>query len=86
MWKDETTVFKIDPPKTWDKITRHLKHPAGNFFHRHKEVQPNDIIVTMDVDAFIMTPQILDYIEQNPNHIAWLPRYEEHKDTVFYQV
>ena len=38
------------------------------------EVSPDDIVVTVDVNLFVMTPNILDFISLNPNMLAWVPQ------------
>lgn len=38
------------------------------------EVGPDDIVVTVDVNLFVMTPNILDFISLNPNMLAWVPQ------------
>eukprot|EP00090_Calanus_glacialis_P028353 TRINITY_DN4555_c0_g1_i6.p1 TRINITY_DN4555_c0_g1~~TRINITY_DN4555_c0_g1_i6.p1 ORF type:complete len:346 (-),score=89.34 TRINITY_DN4555_c0_g1_i6:59-1096(-) len=43
----------------------------------HPLVMPDDIVMTVDVNLFVMTPDILHPIVSSPGMIAWVPQYEE---------
>jgi len=47
------------------------------FAGEHPLVGPDDIVMTVDVNLFVMTPAILHPILSSPGMIAWLPQYEE---------
>ena len=42
-----------------------------------EQVQPEDIVVTVDVNLFPMTSHMLDPILQHPDMVAWVPQYED---------
>ena len=46
------------------------------FAFGHPLVQPVDIVVTVDVNFFLMTDKIFDPIYDNPNMLAWVYQYD----------
>ena len=42
-----------------------------------EQVQPEDIVVTVDVNLFPMTSHLLDPILLHPDMVAWVPQYED---------
>ena len=42
-----------------------------------EQVQPEDIVVTVDVNLFPMTSHLLDPILQHPEMVAWVAQYED---------
>ena len=51
-------------------------------YQRRDLVRPDDIILTMDVNAFVMTPKILDPIRLNPGKKVWLMQVHTLKVTL----
>jgi len=47
------------------------------FAGEHPLVMPDDIVMTVDVNLFVMTPDILHPIVSSPGMVAWVPQYEE---------
>merc|ERR1711892_65480 len=47
------------------------------FAGEHHLVMPDDIVMTVDVNLFVMTPDILHPIVSSPGMVAWVPQYEE---------
>lgn len=45
------------------------------FAGENKNVEDNDIIVTVDCNMFVMSRTILLYLKQYPNMTAWVPKY-----------
>ena len=46
------------------------------FAFGHPLVRPKDIVMTVDVNLFLMTGKIFDPIYQNPDLFAWIYQYE----------
>lgn len=46
------------------------------FAFGHPLVNPKDIVMTVDVNLFLMTSKILDPIYSNPDFLAWIYQYE----------
>ncbi len=46
------------------------------FAFGHPLVQPKDIVMTVDVNLFLMTDKILDPIYNNPDFLAWIYQYD----------
>jgi len=46
------------------------------FAFGHPLVKPNDIVMTVDINLFLMTGDILDPIYENPDKLAWLYQYD----------
>ncbi len=46
------------------------------FAFGHEAVRPKDIVVTVDVNLFVMTERILDPIYANPDLLAWVFQYD----------
>ena len=44
---------------------------------RRKGVKRSDIVMTADVNMYVMSPHVLDQVDHYPNHIAWISRYDE---------
>ena len=44
--------------------------------HLHTNIDDNDLVITADVDAFIMTPFILQPLGQFEDKTAWIWQYE----------
>ena len=44
--------------------------------HLHPVIGDQDVVITADVDAFIMTPDILQPLEQFGDKAAWVWQYE----------
>jgi hypothetical protein len=47
------------------------------FAFGHPLVQPKDIVVTVDVNFFLMTDKIFDPIYDNPDMLAWIYQYDK---------
>merc|ERR1712218_124068 len=47
------------------------------FAGEHPLVNPDDIVMTVDVNLFVMTKDILHPILSSPRMTAWVPQYEE---------
>jgi len=46
------------------------------FAFGHPLVKPNDIVMTVDVNFFILSSKIFDPIYENQNKLAWIFQYE----------
>jgi|LakMenEpi03Aug12_release.lakeMendotaPanAssembly.Ray.scaffolds.fasta_scaffold6236718_1 hypothetical protein len=46
------------------------------FSFGHPLVKPKDIVMTVDVNLFLMTNKILDPIYENPDLLAWIYQYD----------
>jgi hypothetical protein len=46
------------------------------FAFGHPLVRPKDIVITVDVNLFLMTEKILDPIYKNPDLLAWIYQYD----------
>lgn len=47
------------------------------FAFRHPKVRDGDVVTTMDVNAFVMTPSILDPLREFPHLRVWVFQYHE---------
>jgi hypothetical protein len=46
------------------------------FAFGHPLVRPKDIVMTVDVNLFLMTDKILDPIYRHPDLLAWVYQYD----------
>ena len=44
--------------------------------HLHPDIEDEDVVITADVDAFIMTPDILNPLEEFSDKAVWVWQYE----------
>ena len=47
------------------------------FLYQRPFIKPEDVIVTVDVNLFVMASHILEPIDQFPDMNAWIFQYEE---------
>ena len=50
------------------------------FASDNKHVDDNDIVVTVDINLFVMTRDILKFLYQDPDMVAWVPQYHDTAD------
>ena len=50
------------------------------FASDNPQVSDTDIVVTVDINLFVMTPNILRFLDQHPNMNVWLPQYFDTAD------
>lgn len=46
------------------------------FAFGHPLVKPDDVVMTVDVNLFLMTGKILDPIYENPDKLAWIYQFD----------
>ncbi len=46
------------------------------FAFGHPLVKPDDVVMTVDVNLFLMTGNILDPIYENPEKLAWIYQFD----------
>ena len=50
------------------------------FASDNDNVDDNDIVITVDINLFVMTRDILVYLDQSPDMVAWVPQYHDTAD------
>ena len=43
----------------------------------NENVDEEDIVVTADSNLFVMSKDILDFLDKHPNMTAWVPKYHD---------
>ena len=46
----------------------------------NEQVSEGDIVVTVDINLFVMTPAILSFLTAAPEVVAWVPQYHDTAD------
>jgi len=50
------------------------------FAAENSHVSDTDIVVTVDINLFVMTPKILQFLDQYPGMKVWIPQYHDTAD------